>query len=281
MGNNHACIDRRYDGGALSKAVGLDKRIDATSEQVDLITKKGMVVRDQIQGYRRTTILYAGLWHNHRNLDPGDPSGLAHTAREDAWMASLFSILINLLMVVLYIAIARVYPGQTIFEIHEKVLGKFAGKDSLPALPFYFLILTGTLLGNLGFPGGEMMPDTPIEAIQILFLIAAVMCARMGIILLARVSELMFPWIVFLFLVLVLSLIPQIDWNHIMPMLEEGWMPVAKAGFHSSMFQELIVLMTFCPWLGERKGEGIDVGSQRRQDRARHYRPAQRAGSGH
>ncbi|WP_433939519.1 GerAB/ArcD/ProY family transporter [Paenibacillus lautus] len=185
------------------------------------------------------------------------PSGLAHTAREDAWMASLFSLLINLLMVVLYIAIARLYPGQSIFEIHEKVLGKLLGKLFSLIYLFYFLILTGTLLGNLGFfLSSEMMPETPIEAIQILFLIAAVMCARMGIILLARVGELMFPWIVFLFMVLVFSLIPQIDWNHIKPMLEEGWMPVAKAGFHSSMFQELIVLMVFLPLVkGEKEGE--------------------------
>lgn len=185
------------------------------------------------------------------------PSGLAHTAREDAWMASLFSLLINLLMVVLYIAIARLYPGQSIFEIHEKVLGKLLGKLFSLIYLFYFLILTGTLLGNLGFfLSSEMMPETPIEAIQILFLIAAVMCARMGIILLARVGELMFPWIVFLFMVLVLSLMPQIDWNHIKPMLEEGWMPVAKAGFHSSMFQELIVLMVFLPLVkGEKEGE--------------------------
>ncbi|OME91930.1 MULTISPECIES: GerAB/ArcD/ProY family transporter [Paenibacillus] len=190
------------------------------------------------------------------------PSGLAHTAREDAWLASLFSIFINLLMVVLYIAIARVYPGQTIFEIHEKVLGKLLGKILSLLYLFYFLILTGTLLGNLGFfLSSEMMPETPIEAIQILFLIAAVMCARMGIIILARVGELMFPWIIFLFMVLVLSLIPQIDWNHIKPMLEEGWMPVAKAGFHASMFQELIVLMVFLPLVkGEKKGERALMG---------------------
>lgn len=190
------------------------------------------------------------------------PSGLAHTAREDAWIASIFSIFINLLMVVLYIAIGRVYPGQTIFEIHEKVLGKLLGKILSLIYLFYFLILTGTLLGNLGFfLSSEMMPETPIEAIQILFLIAAVMCARMGIILLARVGELMFPWIIFLFMVLVLSLTPQIDWNHIKPMLEEGWMPVAKAGYHASMFQELIVLMVFLPLVkGEKKGERAWMG---------------------
>ncbi|MCS7463933.1 GerAB/ArcD/ProY family transporter [Paenibacillus doosanensis] len=52
------------------------------------------------------------------------PAGLAHSAREDAWMASLCGMLINMIMVVLYIAISRLYPGKTIFEILESALGK-------------------------------------------------------------------------------------------------------------------------------------------------------------
>lgn len=185
------------------------------------------------------------------------PSGMAHTAREDAWLASLFSLLINIVMVAIYIALIRVYPGRTIFQIHEEVLGKALGKVLNLLYLFYFLILTGTLLGNLGFfLSSEVMPETPIEAIQILFLLAAVICARMGIIILARVSELIFPWIVFLFMLLALSLTPQIDWNYIRPMLEEGWIPVATAGFHSSMFQELVVLMVFFSLVnGQKRGE--------------------------
>ncbi|PAK54291.1 endospore germination permease [Paenibacillus sp. 7541] len=182
------------------------------------------------------------------------PSGQVHTAREDAWIASIFSLLINLLMVLMYIGIVRLYPGKTIFEIHEQVLGKVLGKALNLLYLFYFLILTGTLLGNLGFfLTSEIMPETPTEVIQLLFLLSAVICARMGPIILARVGELAFPWIVFLFLVLVLGLIPQIEWDYIKPVLEEGWGPVLTAGLHSSMFQELIVLLVFFSLVNKRK----------------------------
>ncbi|ANS74465.1 spore gernimation protein [Paenibacillus yonginensis] len=184
------------------------------------------------------------------------PSGLAHTAREDAWIASLVSLSINVLTVLLYIGILRLYPGRTLFQIHEDVLGKILGKLVNLLYLFYFLILTGTLLGNLGFfLSSEMMPETPIEAIQIIFLVAAIVCARKGIIILARVSELMFPWIVLLFLILASSLIPQIHWNHIKPVLEDGWMPVFKAGFHSSMFEETVVLMTFISMVNGKRNQ--------------------------
>ncbi|GGA29110.1 GerAB/ArcD/ProY family transporter [Paenibacillus physcomitrellae] len=182
------------------------------------------------------------------------PSGLAHTAREDAWMASLVSLSINVLTVLLYIGITRLYPGRTIFQIHEDVLGKALGKLLNLLYLFYFLILTGTLLGNLGFfLSSEMMPETPIEAIQIIFLVAAIVCAHKGIIILARVSELMFPWIILLFLILVGALIPQIHWNYIKPVLEDGWIPVFKAGIHSSMFEEMIVMLTFISMVNEKK----------------------------
>lgn len=73
MGSNLAGLDRGYDGGALSKAARLDRRLDATAEQVDLIMKKGMVAHDQVQGYRSPAIFYTGLRIEHRNLDPGNP----------------------------------------------------------------------------------------------------------------------------------------------------------------------------------------------------------------
>lgn len=174
------------------------------------------------------------------------PSGLAHIAREDAWLASLFSLFINILLVSLYILLSRMYPGKNLFEINEAVMGKWIGKLLSLLYLFYFLILTGTLLGNLGFfLTSEMMPETPIEAVQIIFLLAAIMCARLGTVILARVSELMFPWVVILFLILVLALLPQIEWNHIKPVLEAGPMPPLKAGYHSAMFQELVVMLVF------------------------------------
>ena len=182
------------------------------------------------------------------------PSGLAHTAREDAWIAALCSLLINLIMVLLYIAIARLYPGRNIFEIYEAAFGKWLGKAVSLLYLFYFLILTGTLLGDLGFfISSEIMPETPIEAVQILFLVAAVISASKGIVVLARVGELLFPWVLFLFLILVLTLSPQIEWNHIKPVLEGGWSPVLQAGYQSAMFQELIVLMTFLPLVNKPK----------------------------
>lgn len=176
------------------------------------------------------------------------PAGLADMAREDAWLASLGSLGLNMLMVGLYIVLGRMYPDRTLFEINEIVLGKWLGKMLTMIYLFYVLILAGTLLGNLGFFfTTEIFLETPIEAIQILFLLAVIMCARLGVSVLARMGELMFPWIVFLFLVLAFTLLPQAKPHHILPMLEDGFAPVLKAALHSSAFQEVIIMMMFVP----------------------------------
>lgn len=190
------------------------------------------------------------------------PSGLVSTAREDAWMAALLSLAINVMMVLVYIGLTRLCPGKDLFEIFEIILGKWAGRTLSLIYLFFILILTGTLLGNLGFfLTSEMMPETPIEATQILFLIAAVVCARLGIVVLARVGQLMFPFIVIFFLVLVLTLVPQIHLDFIRPIFDDGLLPILKASANSSVFQELVVMMVFFPLVRENKmGEKAMLG---------------------
>lgn len=182
------------------------------------------------------------------------PAGLALVAREDAWIGSFAGYLINLGMAALYIGIVKMFPGKSLFDIFGHTFGKWPGKLVTMLYLFYFLILAGTLLGNLGFfLTSEVLPDTPIDIVQILFLAACVMCAKMGIVVLARLGELMMPWILFFFLVLILALLPQVEWDYIAPVLEGGVGPILQAGLHSSMFQEVIVMLVFVPDLTEER----------------------------
>lgn len=80
-----------------------------------------------------------------------------------------------------------------------------------------------------------------------IFLIVIIVSAYKGIVIVARLSELLFPWLLLLLTLLVLALIPQANWTHILPILEDGLKPVMSAGIQSAMFQEPIVLLSFLP----------------------------------
>ena len=182
------------------------------------------------------------------------PSGLVQAAREDAWMAAVVTVVVNLAMVLFYIRIARLFPGQSLFEIHRSAFGQWVGNAISFLYLFYFLLLCGTLLGNLGFFfTSELMPETPFQAVELLLLMASVMCARLGVVILARVVELMLPWILFFALVLILTLLPQVEWQYIFPMWEDGVVPILKSGWRSSMFQELVVMLVFLPMVQDVK----------------------------
>lgn len=73
------------------------------------------------------------------------PATLVTEAKQDAWIASLLSIVVGLLIGLMFTKIFHAYPGLSIVQITEEVLGKWVGKI-LAILFFYihvFISLTG------------------------------------------------------------------------------------------------------------------------------------------
>ncbi|WP_255264031.1 GerAB/ArcD/ProY family transporter, partial [Peribacillus butanolivorans] len=129
------------------------------------------------------------------------PKSLAQEVKQDAWITAVIGIGIGLLLVAFYIAIGRMFPTMTLVEINETLLGKWLGKAVSLTFIFFALYSTATLLFFVGnFLTTEIMPDTPIEAIHILFTCILIMGIRLGLEPLARSAELLFPIFVFLFI---------------------------------------------------------------------------------
>ncbi|WP_162848332.1 GerAB/ArcD/ProY family transporter [Paenibacillus nanensis] len=155
------------------------------------------------------------------------PAPLAADARQDAWLAAIAGWLLGLVVVALYVSLARLFPGMTFTAFLELTFGKWLGK--LLALPFIFFSFIGSsivlyYLGN--FMTTEIMPETPIEAFALLFAALLVMGLRLGLEVLARTAEILFPWFILLFTVLALFLTPEIDSQKVLPILEFGMKPI-------------------------------------------------------
>ncbi|MFJ8260306.1 endospore germination permease [Peribacillus asahii] len=181
------------------------------------------------------------------------PKSLAQEVKQDAWIAAVIGIGIGLLLVALYIAIGRMFPTMTLVEINETLLGKWLGKAVSLTFIFFSLYSTATLLFLVGsFLTTQILPDTPLEAIQILFTCILIMGIRLGLEPLARSAELLFPIFVFLFIVLVASIfLPpvQFKFENIQPVFETGIKPMIHAVFiFTSIFSlPLIVLLMIFP----------------------------------
>lgn len=181
------------------------------------------------------------------------PGSLAHEVRQDAWIAAIIGTAISFLIVALYIAVERMFPTMTLVEIVETLLGKWLGKAVSLTFVFFSFINAQDLLYYVGtFLTTQIIPDTPHEAIHILFACILIMGIRLGLETLARSAELFFPLFGFLFLLLIVSVLLTADlweFRNIQPMFKTGVKPMIRAVFtFTSIFTlPLIVLLMIFP----------------------------------
>lgn len=187
------------------------------------------------------------------------PSGLAAEAKQDAWIASLLGVGISMLFVWLYVSLGKRFPDMTLAEYSEHLLGKWLGKAVSLLFVSYFFILAGFLLREIGdFVTTQIMPETPIQFIEIIFLLIVLMATRLGLEPLTRASEIFFPWVIVLLLFLVVSLTPEIKVERMEPILEHGVKPVLRATFPylGLPFMELVVFLMIFPYVNQTKQAG-------------------------
>lgn len=185
------------------------------------------------------------------------PSILAAKAMQDIWIAGLIGLGVGLVMVFFYWKIAERFQYLNLVEILEKCFGKWIGKAvAFSYLMFYIFILSTFVLRDIGdFMLTVMMVETPIEAIHIIFLAVVLYGVKLGLETFTRTTELFLPWIVILFVVLFITLLPQIEFTNILPVMENGLQPVLRSSLSFLVFPflELLIFLMIIPYVNEPK----------------------------
>lgn len=193
------------------------------------------------------------------------PSGLAAEVKQDAWIVSIISALIGLLLAGFYSALGSRFYGLNLIQYTEKIFGKILGKIiSFLFFSFSFL-LASLVLRNIGdFITTQILPDTPIEIIHILFFAVVFIGAIYGLETIARTSEVFFPWLVFFFVIIILFVLPQIDIKKMQPVFESDIKSIIRASipFIGTPFLELIIFLMLYPNVNhDKKGTGFITGT--------------------
>ncbi|WP_191565471.1 GerAB/ArcD/ProY family transporter [Metabacillus idriensis] len=184
------------------------------------------------------------------------PSIVASEAEQDGWISGIVSVAIApLLMVFLYDALRKCYPDLTLVEYSHKILGKWLGITLSLLLISYFFITAATYLREMGdFITIQMMPDTPIQMIIVLFLSIVLMATRLGLEPLARSAEILFPFVVILLLSLMIFLLPEIQFQNLQPVLEGGLKPIIKGSISFIVFPfiEPVAVLMILPFVSQK-----------------------------
>lgn len=188
------------------------------------------------------------------------PSVSGRYALHDMWMTPILGSLIGFLTVFIAWKLHHLYPRMTPIEYSEKILGKSLGRIFSFLLVAFYLHNTGIIIRQYSdFITNYVLFDTPAIAISVTITFVSALAVRGGLEVIARASVICAT----LFLSTALSLlllIKDIDVTHMLPILENGWVPVLKGSIiYHAWFSEFFLLAFLFPFLADKK-KGLKSG---------------------
>ncbi|WP_256758931.1 endospore germination permease [Cohnella sp. WQ 127256] len=189
------------------------------------------------------------------------PSLVAHFAKEDAWISGLLGVVLGTLLAGLIYFLSRLHPHATLVQFNRTLLGKWMGGIMSSLFLLYFLLNAAAMTREIGdFITTQIMPETPLRAIHLLLVILLMWALYSGIETIARTAELLFPWFVIFFVVLLICLAPKIEIDRLLPIMGHGFMPILQGSIYVIVFPyaELTVFLMLFPLVTRNKHTNRD-----------------------
>ncbi|MGI2296271.1 GerAB/ArcD/ProY family transporter [Paenibacillus sp. GXUN7292] len=161
----------------------------------------------------------------------------ASASTQDAWISFLLGTAIGMSIITFVTFIAKLFPNLTLVQYNEKVFGRWIAMPLSLFYLFYIFLNTSAHIREIAdFLTTQIMPDTPIHAIIFLTLLATIYGARHGIEVIARTSEVFFPWLILFMVIIILLLVKEVKMEHILPIMETGIKPILRGSIPSAAF---------------------------------------------
>ncbi|KON88240.1 hypothetical protein AF332_16470 [Sporosarcina globispora] len=176
-------------------------------------------------------------------------------AKKDAWLAVLFGMFFGMVLFSIYFLLSRQYPNLPLTRYARKIFGKYLGWIIGLLYVLYFLWFAAHNIRSFGeLLLSSTLSETPLLAINILFVLAICYVLYLGIEVLARTAE------VFIVILILFGLIGNlfvffsgnVDFNNLRPILENGWKPILKAFLLDTgpfPFGQMVVFTMLLPYL--------------------------------
>ncbi|ASA23680.1 GerAB/ArcD/ProY family transporter [Paenibacillus donghaensis] len=149
------------------------------------------------------------------------PSLLA--AKQDAWISIVAAGCIALLVTWLVTQAAHLYPGQTLIEYSQTILGTWLGKAVVVIyLVQWYTIIPIVLRQFSDLVQIMLLQGTPIEAVMLLMVLLIVYAAYGGIEGIGRCSEFLGPIILLMICLVLIASLNNIHWKNILPVYADS-----------------------------------------------------------
>ncbi len=180
------------------------------------------------------------------------PNTLALQARQDAWFVTIVGSLLGYAAAIGLYKFWKRLGGKTYVEIVLQTLGPVAGGLVLLYFFVYLLLNTCAEARYIGdFMSIQILTETPLNVILLLFTAVVMIAVRTGLTVMARSGQMFLVMFLVLFVVLSLLLLPQMEPSNLKPYLGSGISHLALGTLFAFVypFFQLIVLFMVLPYV--------------------------------
>jgi len=147
----------------------------------------------------------------------------AHLARQDGWISILLAILGALIVAWLAVSLGLRFPGKTLFQFSEVILGRWPGKVVALLYIWWYIHMNAEIIRQFGsFLVSAFMPETPIIVFELLLMAIAAYAVRSGLEVFTRINQIILPFILLSVTILMILSAPEMDLKKLLPVFIEN-----------------------------------------------------------
>lgn len=172
------------------------------------------------------------------------PAFAINSAMEDAWLIEILVSIPALVIVFAVEKLGRMFPGQTIVQYSETILGKYFGKlVGLMMVWYFFYIGTVIIFEMASFLASVVMPETPIIVFIAFTGLVIAYTVYNGLEIIARLNVWFFSIIVVSLILITFLVAKDMNLNNFRPFLANGWKPLYMGSLAPYAWRGTIVVM--------------------------------------
>jgi spore germination protein KB len=210
-----------------------------------------MIEKGKISAFQLAIILYATVLATALLIVP---SMTSRFAGRDLWLSPVWASLIGFFTVYVATQLHKLYPGETIIQYCQHILGPFPGK----VIGFLYLIALVHFCGSIlreyaEFIVGNFLTNTPMVVVIGSLVLVCAVTVRGGVEVIGRSAQTFSGLFIFPLLLMILMLLPDWKINNMFPILDHGIMPsIMGAVTPQAWFSQTFLLTFLLPFVTDR-----------------------------
>ncbi|MDH7479641.1 MAG: endospore germination permease [Syntrophomonadaceae bacterium] len=179
------------------------------------------------------------------------PGITVKTARQDAWVSILAATLAGLLIALLVANLSLRFPGKTLFEYAEEILGKAPGKAVGLLYLWWFLHTNSIIISEFSsFLCTAILPKTPFIVLHVVTIFVVAYLVRSGLEVLSRFNQIFLPLVLGLLVVVFILAATEMKAVRLLPVLDARPAEILKgAAVPLSLLGEIVAFAMIAPYL--------------------------------